>query len=120
MTTIGTSLVITGELTADEDVTIGGEVRGPISLRSGTLIVSEGARLTGEIRASRIVLHGSVDGTVSAGERIELRPSATVSGSLSANHVVIADGATFHGRIDMDQRTITAKVAQYRTAQPAR
>jgi cytoskeletal protein CcmA (bactofilin family) len=120
MTTIGASLVITGELIGDEDVTIGGEVRGPITLRTGTLIVSESARLTGEIRASRIVVHGNVDGTVSATERIELGPSATVSGSLSANHVVIADGATFNGRIDMDQRTITAKVAQYRAAQPGR
>jgi hypothetical protein len=30
---------------------------------------------------------------------------------------VIVDGATFQGRVDMDQRTIAAKVAQYKSAQ---
>jgi cytoskeletal protein CcmA (bactofilin family) len=119
MTTIGASLVITGELTGDEDITLDGHISGPVSI-NGALTVAEGARLTGEVRASRVVVRGTIDGAVSAVERIELQPSAVVSGSLSANHVVIADAATFNGRIDMDQRTISAKVAQYRAAQPTR
>jgi cytoskeletal protein CcmA (bactofilin family) len=42
-----------------------------------------------------------------------------VTGNLSANQIVIEEGATFNGRIDMDRRTIAAKVAQYKAAQPA-
>ena len=118
MTTIGASLVLTGELNSDEDVTLSGRADGPISVRNGTLVVTEGAHLTGDVRASRVVIGGTVDGAIVATERIEIQPAAIVSGSLSANHVVIADGATFHGRIDMDQRTITAKVAQHRSANP--
>ena len=117
MTTIGASLTITGELISNEDLTISGRVDGPVSTGTGTLIVAERARLTGNVRASRIVIHGTVNGTIAATERIELHPSAEVSGSLSANRVVIADRATFNGRIDMDQRTIAAKVAQYKAAQ---
>ena|SRR5688572_4347775 len=119
MTTLGASLVITGELTSDEDLTINGRVHGPVSIKNGTLTVSQGAHLRSEVRAARIVIHGAVDGTVSATERIELQPTAVVTGSLSANHVVIAEAATFNGRIDMDRRTIAAKVAQYKRDSPA-
>ena len=114
MTTIGTSLVVTGELASDEDVTLNGRIRGPVSMRGATLIVGEKAHLEGDVRGARVVIRGRVDGSVSATERIELEATAQVSGSLSANQVVIAERATFNGRIDMDQRTIAAKVAQYK------
>jgi cytoskeletal protein CcmA (bactofilin family) len=117
MTNIGRTLLITGELTSDEDVAISGQVQGPISIRSAALTVTESGRLDGDLRASRVVIRGTVDGSITASERIELQPSAVVNGSLSANRVVIADGATFNGSIDMDQRTIAAKVAQYKAAQ---
>jgi cytoskeletal protein CcmA (bactofilin family) len=114
MTTLGASLVITGELTSDEDLTINGRVHGPVSIRNATLIVAESAVLESDVRAARIVIRGAVAGAVSASERIELQPTAVVSGSLSANHVIIADGGTFNGRIDMDRRTIAARVAQHK------
>jgi hypothetical protein len=31
--------------------------------------------------------------------------------------VVVADGAQFNGRIDMDQRTIAARVAHFKASQ---
>ena len=117
MTTIGQSLVITGELTSDEDLVIDGRVRGPLTIRGGTLTIAEHANLDSDVRGVRVIIRGRVAGNVSASERIELHASASVSGSLSANQVVIADGATFHGGIDMGQRTIAAKVAQYRATQ---
>lgn len=113
MTTIGASLVITGELTSEEDLTIHGRVSGPVTIRGGTLTVGEQGHLHSDIRGVRIVVRGAVDGSISATKRIELQPTSVVTGSLSANQVVIADEATFNGRIDMDKRTIAAKVAQY-------
>jgi cytoskeletal protein CcmA (bactofilin family) len=120
MTTIGASLVVTGELTSDEDLTINGRVRGPVSVRNGTLTIGEDARLESDLRGSRVVIFGTVDGRIAASERIELHPTAVVSGSLSANQVVIADTARFNGSVDMDKRTIAAKVAQYKAEQDAR
>ena len=120
MNTIGASLVITGELTCDEDLTIDGRVHGPVVVRAGTLTISESARLQSDLRGARIIVQGVVTGAISATERIELRASAVVAGSLSANQVVIAGGATFNGGIDMGRRTIAAKIAQYRAQQAAR
>ena len=114
MTTIGTSLILTGDLTSDEDLLIDGRVRGAVSVRNATLTIGEQARLESDVRGARVIVRGTVLGSIAATERIELQASATVSGNLSANHVVIEEGARFDGRIDMDQRTIAAKVAQFR------
>lgn len=119
MTTIGRSLLITGELTSDEDLLIDGQVTGTITVRNGTLTVAEHARLESDIRGVRVLVHGQIVGNIAGTERIELLPSASVSGSLTANRIVIADGARFNGGIDMGQRTIAAKVAQYRAQEQA-
>jgi cytoskeletal protein CcmA (bactofilin family) len=119
MTTIGPSAVFNGELTTTEDLVIRGGVEGYLQVRDATLTVEQTASIKADIRAPRVFVHGHVEGSIIATERIELAPTATVTGSLSANRVVIADGARFNGRIDMDQRTIAVKVAQYKAAQAA-
>ena len=117
MTRLGRSLVITGELTSDEDVAIDGQVHGRVSARDATVTVGEHGRVDADVRCARALVHGTFSGTISATERIHLHASAQVNGNLSANHVVIADGARFGGRIDMDQRTIAARVAHFKAGQ---
>jgi cytoskeletal protein CcmA (bactofilin family) len=114
MSTIGRSIVITGDITSGEDLRIDGHVTGHVQLRDAALTVGEHGRVEADLRGRRIAVQGTVRGTISATERIELTASARVHGSLSANHVVLADGAQFNGQIDMDQRTIAAKVANYK------
>jgi cytoskeletal protein CcmA (bactofilin family) len=116
MGTIGPSLTITGEVTSDEDLAIEGRVRGYVTVRGATLTIGEQAHIDAELRGSRIVVAGRVEGGIVADQRIELQASAIVTGSLSATQVVIRDGARFQGGIDMAQRTIAAKVAQFRAA----
>ena len=117
MTNIGTTIVITGELTSGEDLTVDGRIDGQILVRDAVLTIGERAEIEADIRGARIVVRGLVTGAISASERIELTATATVDGSLSANRVIVADGAQFNGRIDMDQRTIAARVAQYKASQ---
>jgi cytoskeletal protein CcmA (bactofilin family) len=117
MTTIGATIVITGEFTSSEDVTVDGRVDGQVLVRDAGLTVGERANVQGDVRGARVTVRGQVHGAISATERIELTATATVEGSLSANRVVLADGTHFNGRIDMDQRTIAARVAQFKAAQ---
>ena len=114
MTTIGRSLTITGEVTGDEDLVIDGRVDGYITIRDATLTLDEHASIKGDIRGARVLVRGRVEGSIVASQRIELAPGCDVTGSLSANQVVIVDGARFTGRVDMDQRTIAARLAQYK------
>jgi len=117
MTRIGASIVITGEIISDEDVTYEGRLDGQLLVRDGALTIGERAQIQADLRGTRVLVRGLVNGAISASERIELTDTATVEGSLSANRVVLADGAQFNGRIYMDQRTIAARVAQYRATQ---
>lgn len=119
MTRIGSSIVITGEIISDEDVTYEGRLDGQLLVRDGALTIGERAQIQANLRGTRVLVRGLVNGAISASERIELTNTATVEGNLSANRVVLADGAHFNGRIDMDQRTIAARVAQYRATQAA-
>jgi len=117
MTSIGATIVITGEVTSGEDLTVDGRIDGQLLVRDAALTISERAQIQADVRGARVVVRGLVNGAISASERIELTATATVDGSLSANRVVVADGAQFNGRIDMDQRTIAARVAHYKASQ---
>lgn len=116
MTIIGPRLVVTGEVSCDDDLTIEGTVQGFVSARDGTVTIETPARVEADVRAARVLVHGDVRGAISASERIELGASSTVEGSLSAGLIAMVEGAQFNGTIDMNRRTIAAKVAEYRAA----
>jgi cytoskeletal protein CcmA (bactofilin family) len=114
MTHIGSAVSIVGDIDCDADLLIEGRVRGRIRLRDATLVVGTQALVDGDIRSARVVVNGVVRGAIWASERIELAASGAVYGSLSANRIVVAEGAVVNGRVDMDQRTISAAVAKYK------
>jgi cytoskeletal protein CcmA (bactofilin family) len=105
MTTIGSSLTITGEVTSHEDVTIHGTVNGKISMQGGSLLVAPTAKVEAEAQVSRLTIHGTFSGDVAATERVELTTTAQVTGTLLAPAVVLQDGAVFNGMIEVNGRT---------------
>ena len=119
MTHIGRHVVINGEFTSDEDLQIDGTITGDVQIRNATLTIGEPANVEADIHGTRVVVHGTVRGSITASARIELGPAARVEGNLSADQVVIADGARFNGRIDMARRTVAMKMAQYKAGQAA-
>ena len=104
MTTIGTSLVITGEVTSREDITIHGQVKGAISMVEGSLLVAPTARLDADVNVPTVTIHGTISGNVAATERVELTPTATVKGTLVAPAVILREGATFNGKIQVERK----------------
>ncbi len=119
MTTIQRHLVINGEVSCDDDLTIEGTVQGFVSARDATVTIESPARVEADVRAARVLVRGDVRGAISASERIELGPSSTVEGSLSAGLIAMVEGAQFNGTIDMNRRTIAARVADYRAGRAA-
>ena len=99
--TLGATLRIRGDLVADEDLVIQGQVEGSI-LHTRSLTIGSQGRVLGDIRARRIIVEGSVEGNLYALERASLRPGATVRGDIFAVEIVIDEGACLNGRIDMD------------------
>jgi len=111
---LGPTSAVTGTLTADEDVRIDGRVNGTVTVKEATLTLGAAAHIKADVHGTRVIVHGTVRGSIVATERIELAATATVTGSLSAIQVVLVDGAQFDGAIDMSRRTAAIKVAQYR------
>jgi|CXWL01.1.fsa_nt_gi cytoskeletal protein CcmA (bactofilin family) len=104
MTTIGPSLLITGDVTSQEDVTVHGTVKGHINMEGGALRVAEHGHVYADVRGSAVTIDGALDGSVTGALRVELTPGANVTGTLTTPMVVIHDGATFNGLIDMDRQ----------------
>jgi cytoskeletal protein CcmA (bactofilin family) len=119
MTVIGPSIRITGDITGEEDLTIQGRVSGSVVIREHAVVVAPEAAIDADIRGVQVIVQGEVTGAVTARDRIELGPLSRVTGSLSANQVVVADGAYLSGRIDMGQRTIAALLATYKATHTA-
>ena len=109
MTTIGPSLVITGEVSSQEDVTIHGRVNGQINMNKGALLVAPKGNVQATVHGANVTIHGSATGDVAAVERIELTPTANVTGTLTTNNVVVQEGATFNGVLDMDRAKVKAR-----------
>src|SRR5262245_48782739 len=95
---IGASIVIKGDLTADENVVIAGRVEGSISVEKHSVTVRAGAQLKADIDARVIVVGGEVKGTMSAAETIELQRTAHVEGEIVATAIRLDDGAVFNGK----------------------
>jgi cytoskeletal protein CcmA (bactofilin family) len=118
-TRIGPTLVITGELECSEDLLIEGRVNGHVVMHDAQLTVTPTGAVDAQIHGTRVLVEGQVKGGISATERIELGSKSRVEGSLSADRIVMWDGARFDGGIDMRQRTIAAKMAQFRNGAAA-
>jgi cytoskeletal protein CcmA (bactofilin family) len=108
--TIGKSVVIKGELSASEDLTIEGQVEGKVELKNNTLTIGANGKIKASVFAKAVVVQGEVTGNIHASEKIDIRDAGSVDGDLASPRVAIADGAHFRGSIDM-QRTGGAKPA---------
>jgi len=115
---IGKSVVIKGELTGSEDLTIDGHVEGKIELRQNVLTIGPNGRIKAQVFAKSVVILGEVTGNVTASEKVDLRDNGSVDGDIAAPRVAIAEGAHFRGSIDM-QRTGSKGSESKAEAKPA-
>ena len=98
---IGKSVHIRGELTGSEDLYLDGEVEGTIDLRDHSLIIGPNGKIKAGIVARDLIVHGKVEGNITASGRVELRKSCTLIGDVGTQRIVIEDGAFFKGWIDI-------------------
>lgn len=103
--TIGASVVIKGEVSAKEDLTIAGRIEGKVEVRDHVVRVGREAQVHAEIMGRAVLVEGTVKGNITATERIELLEHGSVEGDIAAPKVAMAEGAQFRGKIDMAKRS---------------
>jgi len=100
---LGDSVVIKGELSGSEDLTLYGQMQGSVKLPDHTLTIGPHAEIKADIAAKAVVIAGAVIGTVTAGERVEIQATGSVTGDIVSPRLAIADGGYFLGKIDMSR-----------------
>ncbi len=103
MVNIGKSVVIKGELSGSEDLTIEGHVEGRIDLKDNVLTIGPNGKIKAEVFAKSVVVLGEVTGNVTASEKVDIRDNGSVDGDIASPRVAIAEGAHFRGSVDMQR-----------------
>lgn len=108
---VSRAIVIKGEVTGNEDLFIDGEVKGTIRLADGNLTVGPNGRVTADIDAREVTVHGKVTGTLRGRERVQIGRTGDAEGDIVTRRIAIEEGALFHGKIDV-VRTEEARAAR--------
>jgi len=101
--TIGPSITVKGEVSGDEDLLIQGKVEGSINLKERAVTVGQDGHVKADIEGRVVSVQGKVEGNLLALEQVILTSSAKVQGDIKAPRVVLEDGATFRGMVDMGE-----------------
>jgi cytoskeletal protein CcmA (bactofilin family) len=99
---IGAGTRVDGDVHFTGGLRIDGEVRGKvIAMGAGnsTLVVSESARVEGEIRVSHVVVNGAISGPVHAAQFLELQPKSRITGDVHYSRLEMHLGAVVEGRL---------------------
>jgi len=112
---IGSGTTIEGNISFSGGLRIDGHVKGNVKAsanKPGTLVVSEMAKVEGEIDVAHVVINGTVAGPVRASEYVELLPKARVTGNVSYKSIEIHVGAIVMGQLVYESPQKNDKVVE--------
>lgn len=115
---IGAGTHVVGDIRFSGGLRIDGQVEGNISTtdgQAGTLVISEHARIAGDVSVPHLVINGTVTGALCSTEFLELQSHARVKGDVQYNTIEIHLGAVVEGRlvhqVDADTKAVELKLA---------
>jgi cytoskeletal protein CcmA (bactofilin family) len=99
---IGAGTSIDGDVNFSGGMRIDGQVSGNVVAAQGkpsTLVLSEHARVNGEVNVTHLVINGAISGSVFASEYMELQSKAKINGDVHYTTLEIQLGAIVEGRL---------------------
>lgn len=99
-TIIGETIRFRGNLEGDEELTVRGRVEGTVQLTK-TLIVEPSGVVKADVSVENAVISGVVVGNITASDSVEITREGRMVGDIVAPRVILVDGASFRGQIDM-------------------
>ncbi len=97
-TLISEGCKITGTIAGDGSFLISGEVEGDCDL-TGSLTVAPNGFWKGTIKATSVIVAGTVEGNILSGGRIEISDTARLTGTVSGEAIAVAEGAVVQGKM---------------------
>lgn len=95
---------IKGDIAANGDIRIDGELVGNISAK-GRLVVGPSGKIQGEVDCSNIEVSGFIKGKVTAGELLNMKSSSQIDGDIIAGKLSVEPGSMFSGTCTMGNNT---------------
>jgi cytoskeletal protein CcmA (bactofilin family) len=99
---IGQGIRIVGEISADTNLRVDGEIQGRLVQSTQGVEVGESGHIVATIQAKIVKIGGEVNGDVAGTEKVIITRTGRVQGNLAAPRVVLEDGALFRGSIEMN------------------
>ncbi len=116
---IGATTRIEGNVFFSGGLRVDGTVRGNVAAlpdQPGTLVVSEHARIDGEVQAAHVVVNGTINGSVDSRETLELQANSRVKGDVHYKSIEVQQGAVVEGRLvhhsSAELKAVELKVAK--------
>ncbi len=115
---IGAGTSIDGDLNFSGGMRIDGQVNGNVVAAQGkpsTLVLSEHARVNGEVNVTHLVINGAITGSVYASEYMELQSKAKINGDVHYTTLEIQLGAIVEGRLIHSSTAAQDKVVSFKS-----
>lgn len=103
---IGISTNIEGNVRFQGGLRIDGHVKGNVIAEGdepSMLVISEHAKVEGEVRVAHLVVNGEILGPVHSSELLELQPKARITGDVYYKALEMHGGALVSGKLTHDQ-----------------
>ncbi len=100
-TTIGKDLTFDGTVKGSGSIRVEGVVKGTLEVQN-EVIIGSGGIVEGDIKADLVTVEGKLDGNVEARQKISINKTGSMKGNIIAPRVVVASGAVYKGKIDME------------------
>jgi cytoskeletal protein CcmA (bactofilin family) len=103
---IGVSTMIEGNIHFKGGLRIDGQVKGNVIADAeddSMLVISEHAKVEGEVRSAHLVVNGEIIGTVHSSDLLELQSRARITGDVFYKALEMHGGALVSGKLTHDQ-----------------
>ncbi len=122
MSILGPTLSFKGELIAEEDLLIQGKIEGSIKHTSSLTIGNKG-NVKADIKAEHVTVEGKHKGDIRGSKSVAVKESGNVAGNIFSPSVMLWEGSTFNGSIDMSGKDHSEQqrpepVAKHEDAKP--
>ena len=96
---IAADLTIEGKIEGSGHVRIAGSFKGDVNVQ-GNLTIEVGARVTGQVRASTVIVGGELHGNIEAAVRVEVQETGMVVGDVKGGSLTVAAGSRMRGQVE--------------------
>jgi cytoskeletal protein CcmA (bactofilin family) len=112
---LASDLTIEGKIEGSGHVRIAGSFKGDVNVQ-GNLTIESGARVTGQVRASTVIVAGELHGNIEAAARVEIQETGILVGDVKAGSLTVSAGSRMRGQVEFGwgeksvSSLVTAKV----------